>query len=303
MTLRPGQFVRFLEPHKKDPSVGLLVGHDEFASPKAPPSKLVTTRGIKLPLDALKKNGGEVLEILGHSHPDSAMLLSRFLRPEGFFYGHEPVMRTFLREGCLVAYVGNSYGVKVLPIHPDVPVQIRNRVHALHAFNRTVSLPDEYRKKSASGYGKGDFVVVPKFGPAVHLGSTLIFERPFRLWPESDDDTRLVDWMDASRADVSGPLTSFDGDRVSFDRRIEEYPESDSASGPNSYELPPDWENSSSHCVCCGSFGLRFVSVEGLGIMRHCVDCTWTGLIPTVRTDLRSILAAEQSYRVSLLMS
>jgi len=300
---RSGQFVKFLLPEKKSVKVGLIVGQDEFVPKRISSPRLVTPHGANLPLDALTKSGGEVVEILPTYHPDACMLLTRFLAPEGFMYGREPVHKTFLNEGCLIVYMSRNTKVKVLPVSPDVPQRVRNRVHALHAFQRFVKLPSSFRKDRSSGYSKGDLINHVRLGPGVHLGSTIIFERPFRLMPDADNDRRFADWLDASKTDRPDDLLPLQRSNVEFDRDAGRYPDPTDGLGPNSFELPHDWVRRKSHCPHCGDVSLNFTNMTGLGIMRHCHECSWTGLISQVRTTLKTILAAEQDLRLSLLTS
>ncbi len=303
-SLRCGQFVKYALPQHRKEGVALTVAQDDYVSKAKALPKLVMPTGAALPLDAFKSCGGKVLEALPHNHPEASLAIARFLAPEGFFYDRQPVVRTFYHEDCLVAYL-RSQGpkVKVLPLNPNVSANRRNRLHAVHTFKRISELPKDYRKPRQSGFGKGDLVRHPEHGLAVHLGPTVLFEKPYRMWPNSKADLRFADWVAVATVDTPGSLLRADSDKLDFDRDLQAYPEPEAGFGPNSLDLPHDWERRKSHCAKCGSDSLRSTNLIGLGIARFCDDCTWTCLVPTVRTTLRTILAAEQEFRLSCLAS
>lgn len=299
---RCGQFVKYVLPNRKKECVALLVAQDDYVAKRRLPPKLVSPAGGCLPLDTLKMSGGKVVEVLPINHPEAGMALARFLAPDGFVYEHQPVVRTFFHDGCLVAYLKVAdTKVKVLPLNPVVTDETRNRIHAIHAFRRIVALPKEYRAARASGFGKGDLVQHHALGKGAHLGSIVLFEKPHRLWPKSTMDLRYADWATAGQVDAPGVLRFAPHDHLEFNRCPTVFPEPETGNGPNNFDLPHDWECRNSHCAKCGSDGLLSRNLEGLGIARFCQDCTWTGLVPTVRTTLRTILAAEQEFRLSFL--
>ncbi len=300
--LNCGQFVKYVVPNRIKAGVGLLVADDDYVAKRRDRTKLVFESGASLPLDALKERGGEVVEVLPNGHPEAHRVVAGFMAPEGFVYEQEPVVKTYLHQGCLVAYI-NTYGakVRVLPITTEVSIKTRNLVHAIHSFKRVTALPQAYRDKRFGSLGKGDFLEHELWGRGVHLGHTILFEKPRRLWPQSRVDLRFADWSEPKRLRSDASFRDTSCLQLDFDRNPSEYPEPNGSFGPNSFDLPHEWEKNRSHCSHCGSDSLRSKDLTRLGIVRFCQECTWTGLVPTVRTSLRTILAAEQEFRISSL--